>query len=336
MKFKILYVMLLGSVLSTSCKKEKITVEDFSGVYVSGTQRDSITFNERACYWKNGKITLIESPVGNPNYYANAIAVTGPDVYTTGYENTAFSWRAQVWKNGKHQYSLGDAYCDGKAIAVIGSDVYTGGQLFEPPTRYALYWKNTSDIIFLGNSTNSSAAEVSGFATSGSDLYAVGNIGNEGKVWKNGTEVILPNSIGSALKAIAVSGSDVYVTGNVGVNTIRYWKNSTHTDIVAPAGKQIFVSGIAVDGSDIYVCGREYAGTVNIAKYWKNGVEVVLGDGVYNSVANGIAVKNGKVYVVGNKSSSTSVFIDYATVWEDGVAKIIGGRMSNASAIVVK
>lgn len=336
MKFKILYAMLLGSVLTTACKKEKAAEEDFSGVYVAGMQKDSVTSIDKACYWKNGAITFNTLPTGNTNYYANAIAVNGGDVYTTGYANLPSIWQAQVWKNGKHLYSLGDAYCEGKAIAVIGSDVYTGGQLYEPPTRYALYWKNSSDITFLGSVSNSNPADVSGFAASGSDLYAVGNIGNAGKLWKNGTEISLPNSTGCELRAIAVSGNDVYVTGNVGVRTIRYWKNNTHTDITVPAGLQIFVYGMAVDGNDVYVCGREINGSVNIAKYWKNGAEVVLGDGIKNSVANAIAVKNGKVYIAGTLAPGSPSFIDYAAVWEDGVAKIIGGRNSRATAIVVK
>lgn len=333
---KLISVLILTMVLAISCKKDRTTDEDFSGVYIAGTQRDSITGIDRACYWKNGVITFNALPTGNSNYYANAIAINRGDVYTTGYANLASSWRCQVWKNGQHLYELGDAYCEGKALAIIGSDIYTGGQLLESSIRYALYWKNNSDVTMLGTATNNNPAFVHGFATSGTDLYAVGTIDNAGKVWKNGIEISLPNSTVSDLKAIAVSGNDIYITGNVGARTIRYWKNNTSTDITVPIGREIYVSGIAVENNDIYISGWESTGTVLIAKYWKNGTEVVLGDGIRHSYTGGIVVKNGKVYVAGNQVATGTSFPYYATLWEDGVAKVIGGRNSRATAIIVK
>lgn len=336
MKNQFIAAILCSIFITVACKKDKDSADDTGGVYVAGMQRDSVTGNDRACYWKNGSITFSTVPSGNPNYYANAMAVAGNDVYTAGFEIKPSLWKCQVWKNGQHLYELGDAYCEARALAVIGSDVYTGGQLYESLTRYALYWKNSSDITMLGTNTNNGAAYVNGFAASGSDLYAVGNIGNVGKVWKNGAEISLPNSAGSVLKAITVSGNDVYIIGNVSVTTIRYWKNNIHTDITVPAGREIYASGIAVENNDIYISGWESTGTVLIAKYWKNGNEVVLGDGIKNSYTGGIAVKNGKVYVAGNQVAANTSFPYYATLWEDGVAKAIGARNSQATAIVVK
>lgn len=336
MKIQIFTALALSAVLTTSCKKDKNPPEETVTVYVAGMQRDSVTGNDRACYWKNGVITNNVVPSGNPNYYANAMAVIGGDVYTAGYENKPSLWKCQVWKNGQHLYELGDAYCEARALAVIGSDVYTGGQLYESPTRYALYWKNSADVTFLGMHASSGNAFVNGFATSGSDLYAVGNIGNDGKFWKNGTELSLSNSSGTILKAITVSGNDVFITGNAGTRTIRYWKNNTHTDITVPAGREIYASGIAVENNDIYVSGWESTGTVLIAKYWKNGNEVVLGDGIRHSYTGGIAVKKGKVYVAGNQVAANTAFPYYATLWEDGVPKVMGKRNSQATAVAVK
>lgn len=335
MRIQLASVLLPVLMLATSCRKDKDTPEDFSGVYIAGMQKDSVTGIDRACYWKNGNITFNALPEGNANYFANAIAVNGGDVYTTGYANLPSSWRCQVWKNGQRLYSLGDGYSEGKAIAVAGTDIYVGGMLYEAPSTWiASYWKNQNPFTSLGISGNS--ARVTGMTVSGSNIYAVGNIGSSGKLWKNGTEVGLPNATGADLVAVTSSGTDVYVTGNVGVRTIRYWKNSNHTDITVPVGLQIFVFGIAVEGNDVYVCGREINNSVNIAKYWKNGNEVVLGDGIKNSVAHAIAVKNGKVYVAGSSTKTPNSFIDYATVWENGVANVIGGRISRPTAIVVK
>ena len=337
MKFNILCVLLLGSLVTSSCKKEKTAEEpiDYSGVYIAGMQWDSVGGNDRACYWKNGKITIHELPNPNRNYYANALAVAGPDVYTAGYENGTSMWQAQVWKNGKHLYSLGDVYGEVRSIAVLGSDIYTGGQLYEAPIRHALYWKNSSGATVLA-SDNNGRAIINGICAAGSDLYAAGYAGNNGKLWKNGTEISLPNSTGCEFKAIAVSGTDVYVTGNIGARTIRYWKNNSHTDITVPAGREIYSTGIAVENNDVYIAGWESTGTVLIAKYWKNGNEVVLGDGVRHSYTSGIAVKDGKVYVAGNQVAANTTFPYYATLWEDGVAKVIGTRNSRATAVVVK
>lgn len=336
MKIKILAALTFCIVTLISCKKDTTPSEETVTVYVAGMQRDSITFNDRACYWTNGKITNNVLPSGNNNYYANAMILVGGDVYTAGYENKPTLWKCQVWKNGQHLYELGDAYCEAKALAVIGADVYTGGQLYEPPTRYALYWKNSSNSTFLGSISTGGNAIVNGFATSGSDLYAIGTIGNTGKVWKNGTEQSLSNTTGTDLKAITVSGNDVYITGNVGVRTIRYWKNNTHIDITVPAGREIYATGIAVENNDVYVSGYESNGILLTAKYWKNGSEVILGDGIRHSYTGGIAVKNGKVYVAGNQVALGTSFPYYATLWENGVAKTIGARNSQATAVAVK
>ena len=47
---------------------------------------------------------------------------------------------------------------------------------------------------------------------------------------------------------------------------------------------------IASSEVDVYVAGKEYNGSVAVAKYWKNGKPIVLGDGVNWSTANSIAV----------------------------------------------
>jgi hypothetical protein len=50
----------------------------------------------------------------------------------------------------------------------------------------------------------------------------------------------------------------------------------------------------------VYVAGHGLEGTLFVAKYWKDGHEVILpGDGVLHSVATGIAVSANDVYVCG-------------------------------------
>jgi hypothetical protein len=335
MKIKLIAAILLGFAALTSCKKDKTPANENVTVYVAGMQRDSATGADRAGYWKDGTFTANQLATTSVyNNYAHAIAVNGTDVYTTGYENRPGRWQCLVWKNGSFQYTLGDVYGYGNAISVVGSDVHVGGLLYEAPDHYATIWKNQTPSILGTFSTWTS--EVLGSAVSGTDVYMVGYIGNTGKLWKNGTDMNLANATGTKPKAITVAGSDVYIAGNINNTTIRYWKNSNYTDITVPAGRMIIATGIAVENSDVYVCGWEYNGTVATAKYWKNGTEVILGDGVRHSRANGIAVKNNTVYVAGDESGSATSFVEYATIWENGLRNTIGKRNSRAMAIAVK
>lgn len=335
MKIKFAPLLLMTVVLAISCKKDDINPKQQTDIYISGTQWDSLSGKDVSGYWKNGVFTK-NSLSSNYNHYGNAIALSGNDVYVTGFENRPTEWKCQVWKNGQHQYSLGDTYSEGRAISVSGTDVYVGCYLYEAPsTRMAAYWKNQLPPNILG--TSSSNAQVNDIVVSGSDIYVAGYVNTIAKLWKNGLDMPLPNIVtGNALQAIAISGNDVYVTGNIGTNTIRYWKNNTSADINAPAGYSVFATDIAVDGNDVYIAGWESNGTTGTAMYWKNGTAVRLGDGIRNSTAWGISVKNGTVYVTGNSAAGSSGFIDYATLWENGVAKVIGTRNSRATAIAVK
>jgi hypothetical protein len=332
MKIKIIAATFFGFAVITSCKKDNTTANEETTVYIAGYQRDSVTGRDVSAVWKNGTRSYNNIP-GNTSHYAHAITLAGNDVYTTGYENQPGTWKCQVWKNGTLQYSLGDVYSYGNAISVAGTDVHVGGLLYEAPDHYATIWKNQTATIL--GTISAQVSEVLGSAVSGTDVYMVGNVGNTGKLWKNGTDMNLANAAGVKPKAIAVSGTDVYIAGNAGTTTIRYWKNSNYTDITAAAGRQIFATGIAVENNDVYVSGWDHNGTIAIAKYWKNGTEVVLGDGVRTSRANGIAVKNNTVYVVGDEKGATGL-AEYATLWKNGTRNTIGYWGSRAMAIAVK
>ena len=71
---------------------------------------------------------------------------------------------------------------------------------------------------------------------------------------------------------------------------------------------------------DIYVSVTEingYNGN-SIAKYWKNGAEVLLSDGTNNAIANSIVVDGTDVYVAGYKSNDPNEPGTFALYWKNG------------------
>jgi len=61
---------------------------------------------------------------------------------------------------------------------------------------------------------------------------------------------------------------------------------------LSDGGAQAQANAIFVSGSDVYVAGDYFvAGSISVAKYWKNGVSTALTDGTFNAGANSIFVK---------------------------------------------
>jgi hypothetical protein len=334
MKKQVSLIVLAFVILFSACKKDKDSAtEPTTNVYVTGYQYDTIIGRDASGVWKNGTFTM-NVISGNRNHYAHAIAVSGNDVYTTGFENRPGEWKCHVWKNGQSQYTLGDGYSYGNGIAVLGTDVYVAGYAYQPSplTRYAMLWKNSNGPV----STLSSGAgdyEATAIAISGNDVYVGGRENNEGRVWKNGVALTLNNATGCYITGVAADGADVYAVGYTnGPIRIRYWKNGNSIDITTQG--TAFANAITVSNGDVYIAGDDAFGPKYIAKYWKNGVAVNLGNGTTNSHAYGIAIKGTDVYAAGDLQGTGG--ITYATLWKNGQATTIGAADSRARAIVVK
>ena len=334
MKKQIFFAALAFITLFTACKKDKTPeVTPSTNVYVTGHQWDSVSGLDKSGVWKNGAFT-VNALNSNRSHYGYAIALSGNDVYTTGYENTQTIWKCHVWKNGLYQYSLGDGYSLGAGIALVGTDIYVAGYAYEPSpiNRYAMLWKNNSTVNILASNTYT--ADASAIVTSGTDIYVAGREDNTAKIWKNGVALTLNNAAGCTITSIAVDGTDVYAAGYTDAPLrVRYWKNGIAVDVTTPGSA--FGNAIAVVNGDVYIAGTDISGPKAIATYWKNGVAVTLGDGIKNSKANGIALKGTDVYVAGEVQGANNVS-DYATVWKNGQATTVGTANSRAKAIAVK
>lgn len=330
-----LFTLLVCVFFFISCKKNKTDPPVAqTDVYVAGIQPTG--GNDKGVVWKNGNVT-INSLSGNTNHYAHAIALSGSDVFTTGYENSVTGLKCHVWKNGLLQYSLGDAASYGNGIALSGNDIYIAGAVNEGPgLNRSVLWKNT-DVSGFTILASGAGIQATGVAVSGTDVYVCGQditvAGNIARIWKNGVPMSLNNAASCYINALVIDGTDVYAVADVSGAGIRYWKNGVSNDITTANAAN--AHAIAVSNNDVYIAGRENIGGKAVAKYWKNGVAVSLGDGIRSSFATGIAVKGSDVYVCGTEQGANNT-TDYATVWRNGQRQTIGLQNSRATAIVLK
>lgn len=324
---------LIGTCTLLSCKKETANSSNSPVIYVAGYEWDSIQGNDRATVWKNNLPIPQQLSTLNDSYL-HALAISGQDIYCTGFENQPGQWKCHVWKNGQLQYTLGNGYSVGNGIAFVNNEVYTTGMLFQssPRAYTAILWKN--QLVYDSLAHSGSVAAGNAIAVSGTDIHIVGSDNGTAQYWKNGISQNLLNSSGFTLSCIKVTGNDVYIGGYTG-NQIRYWKNGNPVDIAITPGSTGYVTGIDVAGTDVYLCGWEFNGSINQARYWKNGTMISLGNGTLSSRANGIVVKNGNIYVAGEQRGAGTLS-DYACTWTNGMISLIGKRNSRAMAIVVQ
>lgn len=132
------------------------------------------------------------------------------------------------------------------------------------------------------------------------------------------------------------NNADVYIAGtSTPVNPNYYqatlWKNGAA--VVLSPNSFGMAHGIAVQGGDVYVSGYIRTNNVSIATYWKNGVEIKLGDGTNNSYAQGVAVQGNDVYVAGYIEINN---VDEAALWKNGTLTMLSNTYSFVSSIFVQ
>jgi len=127
---------------------------------------------------------------------------------------------------------------------------------------------------------------------------------------------------------------DVYICG-IAFSRAVYWKNGITVQLPTQS-TEASANSITVVGSDVYVAGEEgdfISNGKNIAKYWKNGQEVLL-TGAIGAGATSIAVDGTDVYVAGWEYKGTRTIAKY---WKNGqpVTLTDGAEDARATAIAV-
>jgi len=109
--------------------------ENTDDVYVAGSYYGNDENN--ACYWKNGKLTVLE-PSDSVASEGFSIAVDGQDVYIAGSYNNNF--HACYWKNGTRNSLDTEAQSIAYSIFTSNGDIYVAGAYNNG--NKACYWLN--------------------------------------------------------------------------------------------------------------------------------------------------------------------------------------------------
>jgi protein involved in ribonucleotide reduction len=215
--------------------------------------------------------------------------------------------------------------------------------------------KNNSYIIGLQDSKaklwkNGIATELTNFSPSsislvGNDIniFGFGDDKNSGRVallWKNGTTTQLNYPDYSFILKGFLFGNDLCTYGT-STNSIDnpysfiYSINGKQTKVIKenPTKPIEFLSAFILNG-DVYFSGLEANDNqILTAKYWKNSVETILGNGNYQSLARSIFVSGNDVYAVGYEYNSDSKKI--ARLWKNGIGTNLTENLSDANLVFV-
>lgn len=182
------------SVALSGCKDAVDVTASGTVVYVAGMATDPNSGLITAAYWQNGSKILMGD--GNTETTANALALSGADVYVVG-RDVDFEI-ARLWKNGQVASLPGVAlYSDAIDVAVDGQNVYvlvTEEDQNTGNVRSVVYKNNTRSVLSNDPSVNTVGT---GLAVKDGVVYVCGfrtdnSTGKERAVyWKNGSLVNL-------------------------------------------------------------------------------------------------------------------------------------------------
>jgi hypothetical protein len=170
------------------------------------------------------------------DYAPMALAVSGDDVYISGYSSDPPSsptysppQHAQYWKNGVLIFREVEA-SNGLSIVVNDNDVFMAGHRYTSGQHsgIACYWKNGERVDLTSDDQIAVARSV--FVTDG-HIYVAGMLDDQAVYWKDGEVIALTTSgTNSMANSIVVQGTDVHVAGYENGHP-AYWKNNVKQNI---------------------------------------------------------------------------------------------------------
>ena len=265
-------------------------------VYVAGQ------LGTQAALWVDGQLTVLPGAAFENS--ANAVAVSGADVYVGGFtQNNGNGSVPVIWKNGVASV-LTEGITGAPAnetvqaggvgqIIVAAGNVYASGtqEIYDltAPNTYtvlqtATLWTNGTPATLTNYPASS---EVFSLDISGSSVYMGGFIlpqqalGTEyiPTIWNNGVVASPALGDGGIVISLAVNGSNVYAEGYLN-NIFTVWNNS---QVQFATNNMTTAGGMALYGSDVYagavIAGSDSQGdNIYAPGYYLNGTWTALPD----------------------------------------------------------
>ncbi len=277
-------------------------------VYVAGTCSkitSSTPYYQSACYWKNGKLIILET--GNTNSWVEAgtIYVKDGDVYVIGSINND----AILWINDKAINLTNNTHTSGyinsskkqtrahSIVVLPDKSIHIAGDLkgefngYEK--NYAVHW------TIQGNTVNAKILSP--------------NTNTFGKDYEYATD-------------ISFYGNDIFISGYKKQSSIfvaKYWKNDSTINVDYASS----LTSIHADSpSDIYLLGK----SGSFYNYWLNGEKKTLNDA---SDVNDMFVIDKNVFVVGSASNPDTG--SGAAYWKNGTMTSLSGQSMSTNSIFV-
>ncbi|TMU55227.1 Ig-like domain-containing protein [Flagellimonas algicola] len=188
-------------------------------VLVAGFTRDENN-QETAILWEDGSSIALDIGPEHSGARAHSLMVNNSGEYIVGMGRNYPSYDALLWKDRGEaiRLSSGDYWAEALAIDVWSSGKYVavGFEENEDGGDMAVVWEEDQDPYFLTSEGESQAKSVD--IGEDGDEYVGGyhDLGEVryGKIWKNKTEWVVPNSTGNAdIRSVFEFEDYVYATG---------------------------------------------------------------------------------------------------------------------------
>jgi hypothetical protein len=274
-----------------------ISTQTVPAILVDGSTIYAGTYGLGVYKSTNNGDTWVLSNNGMGNENVGAIVKSGTVLFASGSNNLYRSTNnGMTWS-----FTNGGQYFPIFAMGASGTFIYAGGfQGLIRSTDSGNTWSTRIDIFIIGSGTH-----LSGFAVSGSTLYATTHTGpgagvikstNNGLNWSTantGIETVSLNTIINTGTSLVTGGSDkgVFVSTTNGTS----W---TQTNDGLPAGGSI--RALFVEGTTLYAGtgGDGIHRSTNNGTTWEN-VSVDPGGLLKNSIVRSIASKDGILFAAG-------------------------------------